>query len=402
MALSLSDAGTTVNTFASESRNLRPGGGGIVTGTFFQEKQAPAKLKHAILHRYVRGYFSKTGSRHRTGLYIDGYAGPGTYDDDAPGSPVVAVETLKPLAGDRDVRFVFIEKRAPTFRALQGLCAEPGFEATQVLHGEVRDHLDDVLTDGSGMPLLAFFDPFGMGLPLDLLHKVLRRARSGRQRVATEVLINFSRPGVYRNAGKLTGQGTDPAYLRARATILSNMDDHLGGDWWRPIWCNDPTKGAVDTILAGYKKRLALPGWTVYDVPVGTRWEGPPVYHLLLLTQHDHGRWTFNECVSNAMGDYYDWCHRVQPSLESQEQRDVRWQDTIAGNVEALIDGGSSFRVVDRMSEVFGETFGYARAKHLREVLKGLHSRGVLADKPVGELREFVVSRGTNAQTKLL
>jgi hypothetical protein len=74
------------------------------------------------------------------------------------------------------------------------------------------------------------------------------------------VLLNFSLPGLRRNAGHLTSTKTTGSYPAARATIIKRLDDTLGGEWWQPIW----RSGDADReqrILDGYLERLRkLPG----------------------------------------------------------------------------------------------------------------------------------------------
>lgn len=100
-----------------------------MSGDFFDERKGPAVLKHALLSRYVRPYFNKTASRSPDGrgMYIDGYAGPGSYDDDeAHGSPVVAVEALEPVRGSRNIECALIEKDADAYDQLRRLWEQPG------------------------------------------------------------------------------------------------------------------------------------------------------------------------------------------------------------------------------------------------------------------------------------
>jgi hypothetical protein len=65
--------------------------------SFFEAQRPAALLKHGILGRYLRPYVVKTGSKSRHGrvAYVDGYAGPGTYDDGSAGSPALAVDAAR-------------------------------------------------------------------------------------------------------------------------------------------------------------------------------------------------------------------------------------------------------------------------------------------------------------------
>lgn len=360
--------------------------------SFFEEKQGPAVLKHAVLSRYVRGYFSKTASASpgRRGFYLDAYAGPGTYGDEGIGSPSAALDALEPLEQIRDVECVFVERDPHTFDALKRLCDRPTFAHATALKGRVEQYIDDLLQQAAGVPLLGFFDPFGMGLPLETLHHVLRRSRSHGRPVPTELLINVSRPGLYRNAGKLRSQASTDATRRAHARTTQRLSGHLGGPWWQDIWLSG-TADRIDRIVSGYLERLALPGWYAYNVPVSKEWQGQPVYHLVLLTRHSDGKWLFNECVSSALEEFHDWCHRKQLSLESTEMRAAAWQEEIVKNARRLLTEDGAFVVVERLDDLLGGALGYAREKHIRASLGELHHAGVIADPPKGNLARFEV-----------
>jgi hypothetical protein len=75
---------------------------------FFDEPQGAAVLKHEVLRQYLRIYGGKTGSR--TGVVlVDGYAGPGRYADESPGSPELMVNTARALRTE-NVHCVFVER----------------------------------------------------------------------------------------------------------------------------------------------------------------------------------------------------------------------------------------------------------------------------------------------------
>lgn len=359
---------------------------------FFDERQGPAVFKHAILKRYVRIYFSKTGHPppHR-GLYLDGYAGPGTYEDESPGSPTVAVDALEPLTEVRDIDLVFVEKNPATFDELQQQCRRDGFENAVALKGLVEEHIDSILTQALQVPMLAFFDPFGMGLPLETLHAVLDRPQAASRRLPTEVLLNVSLPGLYRNAGKLDSQATHEPTRRAHAKTVDRLDAHLGGEWWRPIWRSE-LEDRIERIVDGYIERLQLPGWETYRVPVSEQWRSGPKYFIVLITQHEDGIWLFNQSVSLAVEDFHRWCHQEgQQSLEQPDLQAPVLSSHIASNVVELLREDGDFVIIDRLTAVLGDTLGYARETHIRKALRQLHGDGVVEDEPRGSLERFFV-----------
>lgn len=285
-------------------------GGTTAAPGFFEEQQAAAVLKHGIQRRYLHMFVNKLGFRspdHRV-FYLDAYAGAGTYRDGAPGSPMLAAQTAEQVSRIRNLCCAYVEADRKTYRKLcEALATVPHTYRTYL--GEISEHLDAIMADAGDSPMLAFFDPFGLGISFgELTGKVLARSRrtgSFRLGAPTEVLLNFSLLGLRRNAGHLMSVSEDATYLRARETILTRLDSFLGGDWWRPIWLS----GDLDReqqILAGYIARLrdAAGGWGHYFIPVANRLGARPLYYLLLLTQHRDGLWLFNEAVSNASEQY--------------------------------------------------------------------------------------------------
>lgn len=364
-------------------------------GFFDAGPQGAAVLKHGILRSYLPTFTTIVGKlapEHRV-FYLDGYAGRGAYEDGTPGSPALAADTARHLvANRRQLTCLYVERERTEFLRLASLLQSVDHDHREYL-GTVERHLPEILRLTEGHPLFAFFDPYGMCLPFDRLRSVLERARrypgvSGR--CPTEVLINFSVPGVRRNAGHLLSESTDPTYAKARAKIIERMDAFLGGDWWREVWQAAGNDGeGVERVLDGFLDRIAmLPGnWVGWRVPVSDRWEGPLDYHLVFLTQHRDGLWLFNNSVSTAMEKYFDFCHRDQLSLNPIESRALAWIDRIEGNISSLVGRGQPFVLGDRVFEIYEGVAGHARETHVRAALERLHAQGAIATTPKGVKR---------------
>lgn len=371
------------------------------TGGFFTEPQAAAILKHGILRRYLPVFAAKTGSWRGEVLYLDCYAGPGTYDDGSEGSPALALATADALDGYRgnaSLHGHLIEKDPQSLDSLRGLLASR--RSTWTLHaGDARDLIPGILaTLPPVSPTFAFIDPFGLPVPFDHVVAIMKRGRVGASAgAATEVLINFSIPGINRVGGQLTGKGTNPGWLKSRDTHVENMNRALGGDWWHEIWQSDASD-RVALIRNGYAERLRLASggtWHGFDVVVADRWMGPPSYHLLQFTQHPHGLWAFHECLSNAEEEYREFCHRGRFDFEPLDHREPLWITEIEASVERLVQSTPQFRPVEQLAAVYGRTIGFAREKHLRAALRTLYKRGVISTEPKGPLAELLIKRAS-------
>lgn len=362
---------------------------------FFEEPQAAAILKHGILRRYLPTYMRKVGSTSGgRGLYLDGYAGRGHYENGSPGSPALAVEAAKALVGVREIEAVFVEEDSDSYVVLSEYIAaeRPDWK---VLKGTIEEHLGGVVGKVPGdLPLFAFLDPFGLGIPMDMLEQQLL-VRGGqmmgrRLRVdgaATEVLLNFSLPGLRRNAGHLTSTSTNPRYLKARDTILARMDATLGGPWWREIWVG----GAADReeqIQKGYREKLTdlSGGYGVFSIPVADKLGGRESYWLMLLTQHEDGAWLFNEQVSLASEEYRKFCIQQtgEMDLVDVKARNEEWAKELAENIEAELAANGNFKAASKLGEVYGDLLGVARSMHFRRAVEMLYQAGKTSTNPKG------------------
>lgn len=366
---------------------------------FFSERQAGAVLKHGLLSRYLHVFASKTGKTavDNRVVFVDGYAGPGTYDDGSPGSPTLAVQTAEALAKHRTLEGIYVEKKAESVEKLKELLSASGHRH-HVLKGAVADRIDDILRiAGPNAPMFVFLDPFGLGIAMDDIKRILARAdvRDDGRRYgpATEVFLNFSFPGLRRTAGQLDSTGSDPGYLRARDTLLGRIDTIFGGDWWREIWRSEAAD-REDRILEGYLEQLAeIPAVRGrYQVPVQQRLNGPQVYVLVFLTQYaKEGLWEFNNSLSLALEDFHAFCKGDQLELEAVDDREERMVAHIKDNIAAILDSDGAFKVHTRMKDVLGDMLGHARDKHLRRAIKQLHSAGKTSTNGKGNVPNMVV-----------
>jgi three-Cys-motif partner protein len=352
---------------------------------FFEELRPAGVLKLGIYRRYVPPFVSMTGKwapNHRVTL-LDAYAGPGVYEDGSSGSPALAAETAEALAQIRNLEGYFVEADEQNYRTLCDTLA--GKSNLYTYPGRIEDHLPVIMKEIGDAPLFAFFDPFGLTVPMDMLVDEVLARKSEHQwgGPPTELLINFSLPGLRRNAGKKKVPGA-----------RKRLDEVLGGNWWRPIW----DSGAPDRneqIVRGYADRLrqAAHGWGYGIIPVRTRWEGPIVYCMILLTSYNPALWLMNQAVSSAMEEFRAFSHQIagRLDLEPLEDREEKWVSVIADRIEHMVGARGPFRIGDHIAEVYGETLWYARELHVRRAIKRLHAEDKIANDGRGPVERMVI-----------
>jgi three-Cys-motif partner protein len=377
----------------------------VDTQPFFRSRRAAAVLKHAILSGYVVPFASKTGSSsvgHRVVL-VDGYAGAGRYEDGQPGSPALLARAMgTPALAGRNVECYFIEQDHATFQQLCRVLREEdpdtrtGWVARE---GSVEEHLPELLARADGVPLFLFLDPFGLGLPFDVVAGIFTSRPRGAYRPATEALIRVDAQAVYRTRGALQSSKDYPA----RAAQLQRLDQVAGGSWWRDE--NEPhrtTEAYLDWFMTRLLREMCQAalcwGWFT---EVRQRGDLLPAYYLVFLTRHTAGLDEFAEALSRAQEK---WRRAVFDEAVSAEDTQLimftpdemfqaeeraladRWHDTLERNVRELLADKPSFIVRDEQSRVFAGVLGLARSKHLRVALKRLHNDGTTASDSTRDL----------------
>lgn len=181
------------------------------------ERPPHTKAKHDILTRYLGAWFGIFGySKHPRINVIDGFAGPGRYDDDEPGSPILTLNTLldhKLFAnfGGTEFNFVFNELDTARFVSLKEAIAEVKAKRTpwpttvrvvernQNFQELARELLASIPAGRRLAPTFAFIDPFGYrDVPIALIRDLVSHP-------SCELFIYFDFNSVNRfaNAGNV-------------------------------------------------------------------------------------------------------------------------------------------------------------------------------------------------------
>jgi three-Cys-motif partner protein len=378
---------------------------------FHDHKKAAAVLKHAILDRYATPFASKTGSRSPNGrvAFIDGYAGPGRYEDGAEGSGAMLLRKAKELAAmgnPRQLECHFVEADKKTVARLEAVAAAEGQGCTYTItKANISMQLPKLLDAANGIPLFVYLDPCGLPIPFDKVAAIFDRPR-GLGEPATEALINVT-AGLRRFAGMLlSDKGLD------LDKELKPLDTALGGDWWRSEWlkhCPVKIKEASEeqqsaaefAVVKGYAERLTekTGGAGSWIIDVKPRIDLKPIYYLLFVTRHPHGMLLFGESASLGLkewrkyfaeqsaedtlfGHAADWEARWKAD---EKQLDNEWIDAIGARLAAELAKGQPFRIMDRTEEIIGnELVGVVRTLHLRAAIKKMLAAGKTTTDPKG------------------
>jgi len=369
-----------------------------VSADFFKSRKSAAVFKHGILSRYPVVFASKTGKDvdgNRV-VFLDGYAGCGEYDDGQPGSPLLLSRCAEFVKDYRDVLGFFVEQDRANFDNLERVLKEKGGATKRILRrGSLDEHLPELLATAQGASLFAFLDPFGPALDFDLVKSTLL----GRPPwPPTEVLLHFSVLSVARmgravHIARTKGSGLSDSDKK----IAERLDRFLGGAWWQDHFARvddeDDEQRATDIameVCSVYETRMtANTRYRSIRMPVRPRPDLLPKYVLSLFTANSEGAWHFADALGKAGREWaVAWKEELLSKGQSPGQASLfgdtplvtvdgyvseyrqTWISIIADNIDRLLREVGSFRLADKVPEVYGPTLGQACTPDVRAAVK--------------------------------
>ncbi|WP_157124758.1 three-Cys-motif partner protein TcmP [Nocardia pseudovaccinii] len=375
--------------------------------------RAQSVFKHQILDSYITPFVRMTGSRPQAGIRVgeqnrvvllDGFAGRGRYPDGKPASAEYMLLAAQKAKSALSVEVVLVEKYRPSYENLTQVTAE--YRARGVLadahHGQVEQHLDDVVNRATGVPLFLFLDPCGRNVPFEVLVQALRKRRS--KWPPTEVLLNISADLTRRAAGVAVKEE-----LSSHA-VLGHVDTMCGGDWWRQRAMEarvasgeESWEAAAEAVVQGYATLLGTTAQMhSVVVPVRRQQHHQPIYHLVFLTRSDYGLWVFGDAVATAR---QKWLEVLGPSDSERAEMlfdvgvdyQIRTEQeaglqAIKANLLKLADHHNRAQLVQHTTEVFGAYYGVAQEKLVRRAARELDKQGLITlDATANQLRNWVI-----------
>lgn len=176
----------------------------------FKQYRDQTRVKHEVLRKYVPAFFHVLKSYHKNLVYIDGFAGRGTYDitEDATvdGSPLHALKVISENSELSDkVTTIFIETDRENYERLDSEIKRFRKSNSQIRKPQchcgtfsdcINNLLDEINEDDADLaPCFVFVDPCGIeGASMKAITRVLEYDRC-------EAFIFFNLDGVRRVCG---------------------------------------------------------------------------------------------------------------------------------------------------------------------------------------------------------
>lgn len=149
--------------------------------------------KHLVLKEYLKAWLPIISRWNKRILFIDGFAGPGTYTNGESGSPIIALQTFKDHINlkhaEFEIAFYFIENDPRREKHLEGLVENmkeslPGQITIHIEQGEFNDSMTEVLDEidrqnSQLAPCFAMVDPFSVSdTPMSIIARILKNNAS--------------------------------------------------------------------------------------------------------------------------------------------------------------------------------------------------------------------------------
>ncbi len=300
------------------------------------------EAKHAILQKYLGAWYPKMASWQNRLVFIDGFAGPGSYSKGEPGSPVIALRAAIDHKHDLskcELLFLFVESDKARFHHLETTVAalpKPAHVQAHCIAGEFVDVMEELFheLDGNEMaPALIMVDPFGVkGVPYDVIRRLAAYKRS-------ELLVSFMYEPVTRWLESTQFEPYLDAFFGSR-------------DWRRAIPLEREARR--EFLLDIYVAQLKAAGMqyvrTFEMRDHGNRTE----YFLVFGTHHKEGLNVIKQAMwavdPSGQFQFSDFTNHAQPTLFELEPNYHRLKTQITGRFKAsttTIEAIEDFVIVD-------------------------------------------------------
>jgi three-Cys-motif partner protein len=129
---------------------------------FFEGKRPWSKIKDRVLGGYLVPYLNKVKGLGESIVVVDGFAGPGKYDDGSIGSPLMICQEAEKHVPDRSFAILVNENNEHKKKLDQLL--KPFIERKKAvsINGNAEDLLKALKEQITTQTLFIYLDPFGL------------------------------------------------------------------------------------------------------------------------------------------------------------------------------------------------------------------------------------------------
>ncbi len=265
---------------------------------FFEGKRPWSIIKDEVLSSYMPPYLAKVNRLGRPIILVDGFAGPGIFDDGSEGSPLIICKAAQERAAGNYQAF-FINKDRKYYDRLKGVLQRGGWQHQAIpILGDTTKILPLLPPKLSDQTVFLYLDPFGpTGSPFTLLEPFLTRSKE----YSTEIVIMMHIPVAHRLSARRAieeGKGSDPTIQKFHQT-MSNI---FGGDYWKSIMFSSgfTTQERETQLIDAYCKKLEKYLPYVGSCPVQEGKNERIKYFIVFASRHPDAMVLMNDIMLSA------------------------------------------------------------------------------------------------------
>jgi three-Cys-motif partner protein len=272
---------------------------------FFKGKQPWSLIKDAVLSCYIEPYIAKVKRLGKQIVLIDGYAGPGVFEDGGKGSPMILCSAAEKFAKGCYTAYFFNNEKK-YHEKLEAAIRDTGWSHSA--HCILGDSLElikqksQILKDHT---VFLYLDPFGLkGCGFDQIEPFLTRNID----YSTEIVLNMCMPAAHRLAAcYAVEKGKEDLQIKSNRQLLTTV---FGGDYWKDIVCQEnidkETKESqlINAYLTKLRKYLPYAGCC----PIREASDRQIKYFMIFVSRHPHAMLLMNDCMYQA---YFAGMHKA-------------------------------------------------------------------------------------------
>ena len=272
---------------------------------FFHEKRPWSKYKDLILDYYLEPYLQKIKNLRMPILVVDCFAGPGKFDDNQFGSPLIIAEKLQKLyESGYKVAGLFIEANKELYKRLEINTRNLTFPI-ETRYGNFSEFIDEISDLAKGHSVFVYLDPFKPShLFFDQMHSVYEQLKTGQ---SIETLINFMSWGFLRGIWGSSKYIMPHGKLKTEHPQVLRFNRIAGGTYWQKIAFNDSLSQTdrTDKLADGYATNLHRWFKYVLPYPIREKYETLyPKYHLVFGSRSHHAVDLMNRAMVKARREF--------------------------------------------------------------------------------------------------
>ncbi len=217
---------------------------------FFKHKRSWSRRKDQLLKDYLPPYLEKVSHRLKKPIVlVDGFAGPGKFDDGEDGSPLIMYKLMRRKSEQTVPATLLAIEQDPELHARLAKLFD-GKPAIEVVHSSFMGQVARLEELAACRTVFLYLDPFAIReYRLADLGRVFSLVQKGH---SVEVLINLNLLAFVRLVAKWRSE-VDRGHEGIDAEWLTQC---AGGDWWKAMADGRSTRDMANEARSGFANTL--------------------------------------------------------------------------------------------------------------------------------------------------